>query len=343
MRIGLIADPYIAIPPKGYGGIERIIDMLVNEYLKRGHKVILWAHPDSKVECELLPYGAPPHWGVSARAKELWQVMSTLYQRRKDIDVVHSFGRLAGMLPLYFSKIPKIQSYQRKITKRNVWLVSRFTGNGVFFTSCSDTGGIKRHMPGHWQTIYNGVVLEKFDFKENIASDAPLVFLGRLEKEKGPDVAISVARSTSRKLVIAGNIVDKGAYSSYFKKEIEPFIDGVNIQYIGEVEDKIKNQLLGSAAALLVPSVCMDPCPVVMFEALACGTPVIGLRAGGIPEVIEEGVTGFVCDTKEEMIQRVSRIKELDRLRCRKAAETKFSSVAIAEEYLALYRKLMKA
>jgi len=341
MNIAIIADPYIPVPPQGYGGIERIIDMLIKEYLKRGHKVALWGHPDSKPGCEVIPYGVLPHWGFGARTKELWQVASMLYKRRKNVDVVHSFSRLAGMLPLYFYNIPKIQSYQRKITKRNVWLVSKFTGNRVFFTACSDSFWLPRHMPGNWQTIYNGVPIEKFHFRESVSDDAPLVFLGRLEEEKGPDIAIAVARLAGRKLILAGNVVTKGESLQYFKTKIEPFIDGINIKYVGETDDNMNNELLGKAAALLLPSVYVDPCPVVMLEALACGTPVIGLRTGGIPEVIKDGVNGFVCDTKEEMAQRVRKIKEISRKRCRQITEAKFSSEVIAEEYLALYKKLL--
>lgn len=173
MHIAVTADPYIPVPPDKYGGIERIVDMLIKEYLKRGHKVTLWAHPDSKVNCELIPYGISSHKGLIIRTKELWQVMSGLYRRRKDFDIIHNFGRLAGMFPLYFSKIPKIQSYQRAVTRRNPWIASMLAGDSIFFTAVSDNCRAYGNLSGRWQTIYNGASPEKYEFNASIAPDAP--------------------------------------------------------------------------------------------------------------------------------------------------------------------------
>lgn len=341
MRILLTADPYIPIPPKGYGGIERIIDMLVKGYLKRGHEVILLAHPDSKVDCKLIPYGIPPHSGLKARLGELWQIWSCLHRYSRSVDIIHSFSRLAGLVVLYSDKVPKIQSYQREVVKRGVWLVDKFFGNRIFFTACSNSVWVPFNLPGKWKTIYNGVPLEKFSFKQDVALEAPLLFLGRLERAKGAHLALEIARLSGSKLVIAGNIIKAGKQYEYFRKEIEPYIDANNVKYVGEVDDAAKNVLLGQAKALLVPSICVDPCPVVLFEALSCGTPVIALRTGGIPEVIRDGINGFVCDSSEEMAKRVSQAAEISRAGCRQIAETRFSSEVITEEYLKLYNHLL--
>ena len=341
MKIAIIADPYIPVPPAGYGGIERIINMLIKEYNVRGHKVILIAHPGSKVECELIPYGIPPHEGIFSRAGELLELWRILLARRKDIDIIHNFGRLAAMLPLYFNKIPKIQSYQREVIKKNPWLVNKLAGGSIFFTACSDNCASYGSLPGRWQTIYNGAPSNMFEFRKSVADDAPLVFLGRLEEIKGAHTAIEAALAVKRKLVIAGNIVTKGKAYRYFKEKIKPYIDGINIRYAGEVNDAQKNSLLGASLALLLPIEWEDPCPVIVSESLACGTPVIGFKRGGLPEIIHDGISGFICRDKQEMIDKVNRIKEISRKKCREEFESRFSAGVIAGQYLDLYKRLL--
>ena len=341
MNIALIADPYIAIPPYNYGGIERVIDMLIKGYLKRGHRITLWAHPDSKVDCELMPYGIVPHRGCAIRMRELWQVASALYKRRKKYDIVHCYGRMATMIPLCFSKIPKIQSYQRAVTRRNVWLVNKLAGGTIFFTANSHSCHKYGTLPGRWKTIYNGILLDKYTFNNHVSQDAPLVFLGRIEKIKGLHTAIDVVLATGKRLVIAGNVIKQGDAYNYFRKEIEPKIDGKQIIYIGEVNDEQKNKLLKNTLALLMPVDWEEPFGIVMIESLACGTPVIGFKRGAIPEVIQNGINGFICDGKEEMKTAIRRINEIDRKKCRQIAEKRFSDKVIVEEYMKLYKELI--
>src|SRR5262249_9962881 len=149
------------------------------------------------------------------------------------------------------------------------------------------------------------------------AATAPLVFLGRLERCKGAHTAIAVARRAGRPLRIAGNVSELPHERDYFRHEIEPQIDGRLVTYLGPVDDGAKRRHLGGAAALLLPVEWEEPFPVVLAESLACGTPVIGFRRGGVPEGIEDGRTGFVCDTAEEMAARVGRLGEIDRRACR--------------------------
>lgn len=342
MRIALIADPYIPVPPNLYGGIERIVDMLVDGYLKGGHSVTLFAHPDSKTPCRLIPYGISPHKGFIIRARELLQIMDLLNKTRDEFDIIHSFGRLASMFPLYFSRIPKIQSYQRSISRRNVLIATALAGKSIFFTASSDSCRRSKDLPGRWKTIYNGIPLERFEFSGHVAEDAPLVFLGRIEEIKGCHIAIDVALSMKKKLVIAGNIVKEGKSYLYFKELIEPRIDGIQIVYAGEVDDKKKSDILKNSSALLMPVLWEEPFGIVMAEALACGTPVIGFARGSVPEVIEENVTGFICDTKEAMCAAVNKIYRISRERCRKSAEERFSDNVIISEYLKLYESMIR-
>ena len=166
LRIGMIADPYLPVPPENYGGIERVIAMLVSGLVRRGHQVTLFAAPGSKVDCHLVSYGAPPHFSFAARLRELLQVGFGLAQRVREFDVVHSFGRLAALLPILRIRLPKIQSYQREITRRSIEGGVRWSRGSLLFTSCSDSLRRKVSDVGRWETVYNGAPAERC-FRDN--------------------------------------------------------------------------------------------------------------------------------------------------------------------------------
>lgn len=337
LRIAMVADPYLPVPPVRYGGIERVIAMLIGGLARRGHEVTLWAAPGSTVDAEIVTYGCPPHRSQRDRLLEIAQVALPLVRRRATFDLVHSFGRLAALLPILPLRIPKIQTYQRAITPRAVRWGSRLAGESLLFTACSDATRRPVSHIGRWATVYNGAPKDRFEFVPSVAVDAPLVFLGRLERIKGAHTAIDVALASGRRLVLAGNVVEEPEALRYFEEEIRPRIDGVRIQYAGPVDDAQKNERLGAAAALLMPVEWEEPFGIVMAEALACGTPVIGFRRGAVPEVVEEGLSGFVCDSRDQMVAAVGRLGGLDRRACRARYEASFSDDAVVEAYLRLY------
>ena len=336
MRIAVTADPYIPVPPKIYGGIERIVALLVEGLDRAGHDVVLIAHPESKVACELVPYGAPPHKGVVPRATELYQVGSWLFRHRGELDIVHSFGRLAALFPvLRLSYLPKLQTYQRpEIPWTGVARASRLAGTSLSLTGCS-SAMYKNPKAGQWHTVYNAVDVERYNYVAELPADAPLMFLGRIEPIKGTHDAIQIALQSGRDLIVAGNRVD--GYSDYFEQKVEPFIDGKQIRYVGAVDDRQKNELLGRASALLMPIDVEEAFGIVMAEAMACGTPVIGFARGSVPEVIREGETGFVVQNVAEAVDAVLRIPSLSRAAARRDAEERFSSKAMLRGYLELY------
>lgn len=339
MKIALIADPMIPVPPLLYGGIERIIDMLIKGLEQRGHEVLLYAHRDSKVNVKLYPYP-----GESARLpKDIWRntlLISTLLKEKP--DVVHSFGRIAYLTPLLWSKVPKIMSYQREPTISRIKWASRLARkNSLVFTGCSEHIAAKISPYATAYAIPNGVPLALYDFKAQVAEDAPLVFLGRIEHIKGTHVAIEVAQKSGRNLIIAGNVPDDSKSQEYFAQQIAPHVDGSHIEYIGTVNDQQKNELLGSAAAFLMPILWDEPFGIVMAEALACGTPVIGLNRGSVPEVVENGKNGFVCNNIAEMVADVTKVDQLSRAHCRMIAEERYSDQAIVDQYEKLYVQLM--
>jgi glycosyltransferase involved in cell wall biosynthesis len=197
-----------------------------------------------------------------------------------------------------------------------------------------------RHF-GNWRVIHNAVPTDRYRHRAAVAGDAPLVFLGRIESIKGPHLALDIARRAGRRLVIAGNVPDDAAHQAYFRKEIAPRVDGRNVVYAGPVDDREKSELLSSAAALLMPVLWEEPFGIVMAEALACGTPVIGLARGAVPEVVESGVTGFVCGNADAMVEAVGRLHALDRGACRRAAEERFSRPALVAAYEDLYHEIL--
>jgi glycosyltransferase involved in cell wall biosynthesis len=342
VRIIITADPYLPVPPLEYGGIERVIDVLVRGLAARGHDVTLFAHPESRVPVTLVPYGRAPHVGAAARAAELVQVGRALLQRSRTVDVVHSFGRLAALLPvLPLLRIPKIQSYQRDaVPWRSITRAVTLAGRSIAFTGCSSS--VFRERPagsGDWRSIFNGVDLTRYTATASVAADAPLVFLGRLEPMKGAHHAIEIARRAGRRLIIAGNRVPSCA--QYFEREIAPHVDATRVAYVGAVDDGHKNMWLGQAGALLMPIEWEEPFGIVMAEAFACGTPVIAFNRGSVREVVRDGINGFACASVDEAVQAVARLGAIDRGVVRADCETRFGAPVIVDQYERLYEEMI--
>ena len=339
LRIAITVDPEIPVPPRLYGGIERIVDMVVRGLVQRGHNVTLFANSESQLPCRLLPY---PRLRSQERADTLanmWHVTSAVM--REDFDVLHSFARLAYLALLLPRRLPKIMSYQRGIGSRSVRLGNLLSRGTLHFTGCS------AHLVRPWSSrsnfhvVYNGVPLDTYRATERLGGDAPLIYLGRVEEIKGVHLAIEVAKRSARRLVIAGNVPDAAHHKQYFAERILPHVDGRTVEYVGAVDDSAKNKLLGQSAALLMPLLWEEPFGIVMAEALSCGTPVIGLRRGSLPEIVQHGFTGFVCDSVEQMVFSVGCLARIDRRDCRRIAAEKFSDRVIVDCYERLYRELM--
>jgi glycosyltransferase involved in cell wall biosynthesis len=344
LRIALTVDPYLPVPPVGYGGIERLVDLLARGLVERGHDVTLLAHPDSHTAGRLAPYGVPPHDGRVRRARELWQVGSALWRRRRELDVVHSAGRLAALLPILpLRSLPKIQTYQRdQVPWSSVRAAVRMARESIAFVGCSDH--VCRARPegdawGRWHRIHNAIELDRYRFVAQVAPDAPLAFLGRLERLKGAHNAVAIARAAGRRLVIAGNRV--AADGGYFARDLRPLLDGENVRWVGELDDAGKSELLSGAAALLMPVEWDEPFGLVMIEALACGTPVIGFPRGAVPEVVRDDETGFLCRSVDEAAAAVGRLGRIDRRRARADCEARFSARCYVDAYEALYFEMV--
>ncbi|MDB5014376.1 MAG: glycosyltransferase family 4 protein [Daejeonella sp.] len=338
MKIALTADPEIPVPPLLYGGIERIIAMLVDEYLAAGHEVTLFAHEDSVSNANLIPYKGKTSELHFDTLKNIHLITKEIY--KGDYDILHSFSRLAYLTFVLPFKLPKIMSYQREPTPSQIKKARKLSyKQSLTFTGCSNFISNQIKPYAQVNTIYNGFPESNYQLSPTISKESPLVFLGRLEPIKGPHHAIDIALRSNKKLIIAGNIPTD--HQKYFDEKIKPYIDDRQICYIGPVNDVEKSKLLSKALAFLMPIEWDEPFGIVMVEAMACGTPVIALSRGAIPEIIKHGVTGFICNSIEQCIEVLSQVYSLDRSVIRQDALTRFSSKVIAHNYLQLYKTVV--
>lgn len=339
MKIAIIVNPLIPVPPDKYGGIERIVFMLVQYLVEHGHDVTLYANENSKPGCKLIGYRESESYHLTDFVKINLLTAKIL---TNGFDLIHTFGRMSNIALAMLSKIPKVVSYQLPPTVSQVQKAHRLARkNSLHFTACSNYIANQIKAYADVTTIYNGIDITKYRFTASVDHEAPLVFLGRIQKEKGTDIAVRLAIQTKRKLVIAGNISDKPLHQQYFTEFIEPFIDGELITYIGPVNDEQKSDLLSKACALLMPVTWDEPFGIVMVEALACGTPVIGFNRGAVAEVVTNGLNGFVCSNFEEIFKAVEQTDKIDRNDCRSVAEKRFSAPIIGSQYELLYQKIL--
>ncbi|MEA5566122.1 glycosyltransferase [Anabaena sp. UHCC 0399] len=340
MKILLTADPELPVPPKLYGGIERIVDLLVTGLQSRGHTVGLVAHPESTSKAsQFFPWWGKQsqnQWDALKNTKVLWSAVQKFQP-----DILHSFSRILYLLPILNSPLPKIMSYQRNPSQRTTSWGAKLAKGSLTFTGCSDyICGIGQKAGGVWQTIHNCVELEKYTFQLTVKPDAPLVFLSRVEQIKGAHQAIAAARHVKKPLIIAGNQVNTEEGKNYWEQEIAPYLGKDGIEYIGPVNDIQKNELLGQAAAMIVPIQWDEPFGIVFAEALACGTPVISCPRGALPEIVRQGIDGYLVNNLEETCAAIANISKINREHCRQRVEQCFSADVVVSKYEQLYLSL---
>jgi glycosyltransferase involved in cell wall biosynthesis len=342
VKILLPTDPFLPVPPVHYGGVERIVASLLVALQRRGHEVGLVAHPDSRAPADYFiawpsttPNSAPSH------ARNTLTLLRAVVEFRPSL--IHSFARLAYLAPLLLFNVPKIMTYGRPTGGRRHRIAASLGGRSLAFTGCS--AFIAEMGAGHggvWHAIPNFVDTDFYSFSPNVPADAPLVFLSRIEPIKGTHIAIDVAKRTGRRLLVAGNHANSGIEGEYWETRIKPEFGKNGIEYVGTVDDEAKVKLLGSAAALIVPIQWDEPFGIVFVEALACGTPVIACPRGALPEIVREGIDGFLIRDVDEACRAVREIASIDRHQCRLRAEQNFSSAAVVPRYEALYDSMLR-
>jgi len=338
MRIAQVAPLSESVPPKLYGGTERVVSYLTEELVAQGHEVTLFASGDSRTRARLcapvakaLRLGGSYDDAVPYHLVEIEEVV----RRARDFDVVHFHTDyihfpMARRLP-----VPHVTTLHGRLDLKDLILLYREFSD-IPVVSISDA----QRAPlawANWQaTVYHGLPLDLYRLSET--ADGYLAFLGRIAPEKRPDRAIEIARRAGVPLKIAAK-VDR-ADQDYYERRIRPLLRGPGVEFVGEIGESEKQAFLGNACALLFPIDWPEPFGLVMIEAMACGTPVIAYRCGSVPEVIDDGVTGFVVDSVPAAVAAVERAAALDRRRVRQRFEERFSVARMAERYLEVYGRL---
>ncbi len=350
MRIAQVAPPFETVPPTRYGGTEYVVATLTEELVRRGHDVTLFAAGTSRTSAQLVPVVDQALWHHRAAYRDFlpfWAiVLGKLASRLADFDIVHSHLDHLGFPLGRVAPCPLVTTLHGRLDLPELGpLYAEFSDAPVVSISNAQRRPIAA---ANWvDTVYHGIPLDDRAF--NPRRGDYLAYLGRIAPEKGLDTAIRAARRAGLPLKIAArmplpfmNDPNVRADWEYYETEVAPLLDGPGVEFIGEVGGREKDDFLGHAAALLFPICWPEPFGLVMIEALACGTPVLALRHGSVPEVVEQGVTGFICNDEDELTEAVRLLDELDRGRCRRMAERRFSAPTMASAYERVYQHLVE-
>jgi glycosyltransferase involved in cell wall biosynthesis len=339
-EIAQIAPLAERVPPKLYGGTERIVSALTEELVAQGHDVTLFASGDSKTRARLVPCTTMA-LRLNAEVKDTipYHVMllEAVRQQYDDFDIVHFHVDMLHFPLVRELGRPTITTLHGRLDLPDLQPFYRAFPD-IALVSVSDNQRLPMP-PVNWVgTVLHGLPSTVLPFTPRPQGDY-LAFLGRISPEKGPDRAIQIAARCGLQLKMAAK-VDQ-ADQQYWEHVIRPMVQASpHVAFLGEVDEQQKADLLGNARALLFPIDWPEPFGLVMIEAMACGTPVVAFRCGSVPEVIDNGVSGFVVDTIDQAIAAVKRIDTLDRARVRRTFEARFTAQRMARDYLSIYRQL---
>jgi glycosyltransferase involved in cell wall biosynthesis len=339
MRIAQVAPLIESVPPKHYGGTERIVAYLTDELVRLGHEVTLFASGDSVTSARLVPV-CRRSFRQNKRATDYLSrevlLMDHVMQRAGEFDVIHFHTGCLHYLISRHLPIPHVTTLHGRLdTPELLRLYERFREMPMISISNAQ----RTPWPcANWQaTIYHGLPKDLFRFHPEAGKY--LAFLGRASPEKRVDRAIEIAKRVEMPLKIAAKV--DPADRRYFKNEIEPLLNDPLIEWLGEISDKDKDEFLGNAYALLFPIDWPEPFGLVMIESMACGTPVIAYDCGSVPEVMEDGVTGFIVRDLNDAVKGVNRVRDLSRSRCREVFEKRFAADWMASDYVDVYKRLI--
>ena len=334
MRIAQIAPLQVAVPPTNYGGTERCISNITEALVEAGHDVTLFATGDSKTSARLVSMRDDPirfNPRVDATALHM-AMLREVYQRASQFDVIHSHLDYLTLPFAVASATPTVLTLHGRLDgAETIQVLSAFKDCNFIAISNSQRSQIPDL---NWvATIHHAIDLRRFSFYEEPGSY--LVFVGRITPEKGPDRAIRIAKKAGIPLKIAAKVdpVDR----KYYEEVIKPTLDDPLITFLGPVNEKRKCDLMGNALALLMPIDWPEPFGMVFIESLACGTPVLTCNHGSVPELLEDGVTGYIRDTEDELAAAIGELARISREGCREYVRRKFDIREMALEYVHAY------
>jgi glycosyltransferase involved in cell wall biosynthesis len=340
MRIAMIAPLMESVPPPQYGGTERVVSVLTETLVMRGHHVTLFASGDSITRADLVACCPSALRTMSDKYDHLPYTTAQLgevYRRAGEFDVIHNHNDYYVFPAARLTRTPTVSTTHGRLDTPEAIHVHEAFGEQPL-VSISDSQRAPLPNANWVGTVYNGIDVANFHFRRDPGDY--LVFLGRISPEKRPDRAIEIARDVGIRLVIAAKI--DAADRSYYDHAIKRLIDSSSlIEFVGEVNEQEKDELLGGAYAYLFPIDWPEPFGLTVVEAMATGTPVIASPVGSVPEIVVDGVTGFLRKTLHGMTEAVEHIGTLDRAACRAYVERYFSPDAMADGYEAAYRRVI--
>jgi glycosyltransferase involved in cell wall biosynthesis len=340
MRIAQVAPLWERVPPPAYGGIELIVGLLTDELVRRGHEVTLFASGDS-ITLAKLESVHPQALRLDPTIKEfgIYEMLhlSNVYERAQEFDIIHSHMGCAALPYANLVKTPTVHTQHGIFTPDNEKLFRHARKQP--YISISNAQREPRLNLNYAATVYNGIDTSKFEFYATPQDPPYLAFVGRISPEKGPHLAIEIAKRSGWHLKMAGKV--DAVDVEFYEKEIKPLIDGKQIEYLGEATHEQKCELMGNAVATLFPITWREPFGLVMVESMATGTPVIAMELGSTSEVIAHGKTGFLCHSVEECMAAIEPATQLSRKACREHVLNHFSVERMTDGYEAVYQKVL--
>jgi glycosyltransferase involved in cell wall biosynthesis len=341
MRIAQVAPLTEAVPPKMYGGTERVVAYLTDALVELGHDVTLFASGDSATKATLSsvwPRALRLDPAIKDHFAPMFLQLETVARRAHQFDVIHCHLDYFGFPLLRRLGTPSVTTLHGRLDLPELPPLYRLYGD-MPVVSISDSQREPLPEANFVATVLHG--LPENLLRRGEGRGGYLAFLGRISPEKAPDAAIRIAQRAGIPLKIAAKVdrVDQ----EYFKTVVEPLLGQGNVEFIGEIREDQKQAFLGNAAGLIFPIAWCEPFGLVMIEAMACGTPVIAFENGSVPEVLEDGLTGFIVHSEEQAVEAVRRIDRLDRARIRAEFERRFTARRMAQDYLKLYARLAHA
>lgn len=342
MKILQLAPLWETVPPPAYGGTESVVYELTEELVRRGHQVVLWASGDSRTSATLrFSYHRSLRTAtdLADRHPHDWLHVASALADAEGFDLIHNHAGELAMAMSRLVRTPMLTTMHCLITPDTYPIWSRYRGhyNTISWSAYRRMPPVEG--PRFVGVIYNGIRVASFPFQAR--KEDFLLFLSRISPEKGPHLAIEVARRAGRKLIMAGKVDEQDR--PFYECTVRPLIDGRQVEFLGEADGRLKRELYRKASALILPLTWEEPFGLVMAEAMACGTPVLALRRGAAPEVVVHGETGFLADTVDGLVAAVDKVPSISPARCRQHVEARFDVAAMADAYEAAYDRIVRA
>lgn len=342
MKVALIAPCWLTVPPQGYGGTELVVAHLADGLAGRGHDVTLFASGGSRTKAKLVTYYEEPPGTISIVTNPLAELPHILqaYSHAGEFELIHDHtSPLGPSIGAHLDSPPVVHTLHGPPFAPDAKPVYEQIGRRLHIVAISEYQRLGFPELNYAGVVYNGIALDDYPFRPD--KEDYLLFLGRMSPQKGVHLAVEAANRLGRRLVIATKIAEP-VEKEYFDEKVKPLLTD-DVEIVGELSVADKANLYGRAACTLMPIQWPEPFGLVMTESMACGTPVVAFRNGSVPEIVDDGVTGFIVEDLDAFVEAVARAGEIDAAACRAHVEARFSTKAMVDGYLSVYEKVLAA